>query len=263
MMMKKKYKNQIIIYVIAFMLVTAGYLNYTEKNDVEVGANASNNAEKNKSDESRNDDNIGDATLVNSNDTTQANNTSKDEDKTSENQNNKEDDQQSESNTKTNVEIDTNAKTNTNTKTDTNANTNAKENVNTSANASTNTKINENTNKTNAEYFANSKLERDNMYSQMLENYQKMLNNANISEEQKAIASQEIKSISNIKNSIMICENLITTKGFENVVIFVNEESVNVVVKADKLNQEQVAQIQNIVNREINTDVENIHIMTH
>ena len=36
--MKKKYKNQIIIYVIAFMLVTAGYLNYSEKKVVEVSS---------------------------------------------------------------------------------------------------------------------------------------------------------------------------------------------------------------------------------
>ena len=61
----------------------------------------------------------------------------------------------------------------------------------------------------------------------------------------------------------MICENLITTKGFENVVIFVNGDSVNVVVKSNKLEQEQVAQIQNIITREINTEIENIHIMTH
>ena len=118
-------------------------------------------------------------------------------------------------------------------------------------------------NNTDSEYFTSSKLERDNMYSQMLENYQKMLNNSNIAEDQKSIASQEIKNINNTKNSIMICENLIKTKGFKDVVIFVNGESVNIVVKSEKLTEEQVAQIQNIVTREVNTEIENIHIMTH
>ena len=44
------------------------------------------------------------------------------------------------------------------------------------------------------------------------------------------------------------------------VVIFKNSESVSVVVKSDVLLPEQVAQIQNIVSRELNGDIENIHI---
>ena len=44
--------------------------------------------------------------------------------------------------------------------------------------------------------------------------------------------------------------------------IVVNGDSVNVIVKADKLEQNQIAQIQNIISREIGTDIENIHIST-
>ena len=50
----------------------------------------------------------------------------------------------------------------------------------------------------------------------------------------------------------MICENLIRTKGFENVVIFANGDSVSVIVKDEQLNTEKVAQIQNIISREMN-----------
>ena len=60
----------------------------------------------------------------------------------------------------------------------------------------------------------------------------------------------------------MICENLIKTKGFENSVIFVNGDSVSIVVKDEQLTTEKVAQIQNIISREMNAKVENIHIMT-
>ena len=111
------------------------------------------------------------------------------------------------------------------------------------------------------EYFVNSKLEREKMYSQMLENYQKILENESISEEQKSIASTEITKINNTRNSIMICENLIIIKGFEEVVIFVNGESVNVIIKTKELKAEEIAQIQNIITREIGTKIENIHIM--
>ena len=98
------------------------------------------------------------------------------------------------------------------------------------------------------------------MYSQMIESYEKILQNETISSEQKAIAQTEIKKINDLKNSIMITENLIKTKGFEDVVIFVNDTSVNVIIKAEKLEQEQTAQIQNIITRELKADINNVHI---
>ena len=109
--------------------------------------------------------------------------------------------------------------------------------------------------------FQESKLSRDTMYSQTLETYQKMLDNANVSEEQKAIVTQEITKLNQEKNAIMICENLLSTKGFEKCVIFVNVDSVSVIIGKDELKQEEIAQVQNIVSREMNAKVENIHIM--
>ena len=109
-------------------------------------------------------------------------------------------------------------------------------------------------------YFIQSKIDRENMYSQMLESYQKILNNTQISEVQRNIASEEIKNINNKKNAIMIAENLIKNKNFEDVVIFINDRSVNVVLKVNTLKQEQIAQIQNIIQRELNVEIEDIHI---
>ena len=112
----------------------------------------------------------------------------------------------------------------------------------------------------NSDYYSTSKLERDTMYSQMIETYEKILNSTNSMETQKTSASTEISKINNTKNAIMISENLIKTKGFEDVVIFVNNESVSVIVKDDDLTKEEVAQIQNIVSRELNVKAENLHI---
>lgn len=110
------------------------------------------------------------------------------------------------------------------------------------------------------DYFASSRLGRDTMYSQMIESYQNLLDNQNVSEEQKTVATQEITEINNTQNSIMICENLIKTKGISDVVIFVNDKSINVIVKANTLEQDTIAQIQNIIAREMNAEIENIHI---
>lgn len=110
------------------------------------------------------------------------------------------------------------------------------------------------------EYFTQTRLDRDNMYSQMIENYQKILDKSNVSETQKNTAQKEIKKINEEKNAIMISENLIKNKGFDDLVILVNGNSINVIMKSNKLEKEQIAQIQNIVTRELNTKIENIHI---
>ena len=112
------------------------------------------------------------------------------------------------------------------------------------------------------DYFTESKLTRDKMYSQMLESYQKILESSNLDEAQKQIASQEINNINNKKNAIMISENLIKNKGIEDVVIFVNDKSISVIVKASDLTEEQIAQVQNIIARELNAEIDNIHIST-
>lgn len=113
---------------------------------------------------------------------------------------------------------------------------------------------------TSNEYFTESRLEREKMYSQMLESYQNILENSQISETQKEISQNEIKNINDTKNAIMIAENLIKNKGFEDVVIFVNGESISVIIKGAEITPEQIAQIQNIVSRELSAEVDNIHI---
>ena len=94
----------------------------------------------------------------------------------------------------------------------------------------------------------------------MLESYQNILENSQISETQKEISQNEIKNINDTKNAIMIAENLIKNKGFEDVVIFVNGESISVIIKGEEITPEQIAQIQNIVSRELSAEVDNIHI---
>jgi len=111
-------------------------------------------------------------------------------------------------------------------------------------------------------YFTTSKLERENIYSQMLETYQEIYNNTNSTAEQKSQAIQEIANINKTKNAIMIAENLVIAKGFEDIVIFSNANSVSVIIKAEKLEPDQIAQIQNIVSRELSVGAEIINIST-
>ena len=104
------------------------------------------------------------------------------------------------------------------------------------------------------DYFTSCKIERNNIYSQTIEVYEKMLESSTITNEQKAIAQNEIQKATQAQNSILIAENLLRIKGFEDVVIFVNNDNVSVIVKSNELTQEQVAQIQNIVSREFGVE---------
>lgn len=230
--MKLFKKNQIIIYVIALMLVTAGYLNYTTTNDMNSIMQTSSREE-----EITEMANIGDAQLVSSNVS---------------DENNLSNNQITDNEDSTNIEDKE-----SNTIKEENKNEEVKENNSNNASASVTTSSNNNS---KDDYFTNSKLERNNMYSQMLETYEKVLNSNNSLETQKQSATEEIKKINNLKNSIMICENLIQTKGFNDVVVFVNDNSVSVVVATTELTKENVAQIQNIIARELKVEVDNIHI---
>lgn len=216
--MKLFKKNQVIIYVIALMLVVAGYLNFTANGDLKSAVQtASSEEELDKM------ANIGDAQLVSSNVVSEENNS------------------------ETNDSVASDSISN-----------NIVENNNIADNSTISTSSN--VSKNNKDYFSSSKLERDTMYSQMLETYENILNSNNSLETQKQSASDEIKKINDVKNSIMICENLIKTKGFDDVVVFVNGESISVIVEDEQLDAEEVAKIQNIISRELNAKVENIHI---
>ena len=225
-------KNQIIISVIAIMLIAAGYMNYTSNEKQALETAVLTDSEKYAG--------IGDATLVSANVADNNDLVNNDETQNTDNENN-----DTSKNEDKKDEIKSNEQ---NTETTENA---VQNEINTS------TTVTENSGN---QYFAELRLERDKMYSQMLESYQKILSNSQISETQKEISENEIKKINETKNAIMITENLIKNKGFEDVIIFVNGESINVIIKALDLNQEQVAQIQNIVAREMKTEIENIHI---
>lgn len=221
--MKVIKKNQIILFVGALMLVVAGYLSLSK-----TSQDISNLIPTSVVADTEEMAALGDAKLVNANAVTE--------------------------NTITNTENE-NTVTNEGIEEE-----NIKQNT-----IETGSTVEENSTKSkdsteNEDYFTKSRLERDTMYSQTLETYENMINNDNISENQKTIAQQEIAKINNQKNAIMIAENLIKVKGFEDLIIFVNNENVSVIIKADKLEEKDVAQIQNIITRELEVSIENINI---
>lgn len=223
-------KNEVVIYAIALMLVTAGYFNYTaglDNNVIETSSNEIiNNTQKSENKiEEKNEIAVDVAkrkdkeeNVIASDDiqTKEKNEAEKDDGKKDRENNNKD------------------------------------ENIGDAKLVSNNSVV---------DYFVATKLERDTGYADMISTYTKILQDNSIPEPQKSIAMKEITKINNIKNAISVCENVLSTKGFENYVVLVNNDSVNVIVKVEGgLNKSKVAQIQNIVSRELNSKIENIHI---
>ena len=239
MFMKVIKRNQIIIFVGALMLIVAGYLNFSDN-----GLPINNLVPASTLADSEEMASIGDAKLVSANviDGEQENEI---QDIVNNNDLN---DSVIETNTEANIK---------------NNDKNVLENITESSTTETSSNNIESVNKDkqlNNNYFTQSRLDRDTMYSQTLDTYQKIIENESISADQKAIAQKEISKINEQKNSIMIAENLIKVKGFEDLIIFINGENVSVIVKSDKLEEKEIAQIQNIVTRELGVKIENINI---
>lgn len=226
----KKYKFSIErlkdagLVAVAVMLIGIGYANFSgsENNDIQ-------NQVIQTASESEN--NLGDVQLVNSEATSLVEN------------DNTVNDSNTQASNSNSTEIE-NTVEETNSETDT-----------TSASDSSN-----NTSTSTTEYFTELKLDRDNIYSQKLEAYQQIVDSTAISSEQKAIAIQEIEKITDEQNSISVAEELIKLKGFEDVVIYANDNAVTVIVRSANLSSDQVAQIQNIVTRQLDVNVSNISI---
>ena len=234
-------RNQLVLLTVALMLITAGYMNYNNSNnDMDITL-----AE------------LGDAKLVSANIT--------ENEESIENKVNEE-----------NVENKMNEENVTNEVKETSGEKIEEKNELSEVNVGENSletsgnTVQENINTEqkvdvkNDNYFVQTRLERETMYSQMLETYEKILENEKIPADQKSIASNEIKNINDKKSAISIVENLIKTKGFEETVVLINDNNIDVIVKSDKnLETEQVAQITNIVSRELKSNIEDIHISIH
>ena len=59
----------------------------------------------------------------------------------------------------------------------------------------------------------------------------------------------------------MLLEGLLKAKGFEDVFVTLSDESINVVVKDAELNQSEVAQILELVQRETSASAQNVKII--
>ena len=135
-------------------------------------------------------------------------------------------------------------------------NSQAVEDTNTAASGGAN---NVSTNSSN--YFSEAKINKDKARSESVDLIKSILNSSTSDPKAKEKAQQDITKIANNIDKENTIESLLKAKGFNNSVIFINDDSVNVIVGTNSLLPSDTAKIQDIVTSQTNISTDKIKIM--
>ena len=112
-----------------------------------------------------------------------------------------------------------------------------------------------------ANFFAAYREERDNVRTQELAYLDAVAAQGGDAETLKDAQQQKLDLVNAMETELTV-ENLVRAKGFSDVIVSMHQGNVNVVVGADSLSDELVAQILDIVLRETGSSAENVKIST-
>lgn len=112
-----------------------------------------------------------------------------------------------------------------------------------------------------SDFFAAYRTERDNVRTQELAYLDAIVAQGADQETLSDAQKQKLDLVHAMETELTV-ENLVRAKGFSDVIVSIHEGNVNVVVGADRLSDEQVAQILDIVLRETGKTAENVKIST-
>jgi stage III sporulation protein AH len=110
------------------------------------------------------------------------------------------------------------------------------------------------------DFFSAAKLTREQTRAKNKEILMELVNNEKITEKQKENAINEVIALTTIAEKETATEILLEAKGFEGVVVSILDENVEVIVNANKLTDQQIAQVEDIVKRKTNFSADKIVI---
>ncbi len=109
-------------------------------------------------------------------------------------------------------------------------------------------------------YFEEAKLSREQTRAKNKETLTGLVNNKNVTGTQKEKAMNQIMEMTEISEKETATENLLSAKGFSDAVVTILSDSVDVVVNAEDLTEQQIAQIEDIVKRKTECSADKIVI---
>ena len=111
-------------------------------------------------------------------------------------------------------------------------------------------------------FSASAKLNREQVRSKNEVSLLEIINNTDISEDMKADAIASMNRMTDRAEKELDAELLLEAKGFKDSVVSINDDSVDVIVGAAEITDEQKAQIEDIVTRKTERNVSDIVITT-
>ena len=111
------------------------------------------------------------------------------------------------------------------------------------------------------EYFSEAKLSKDNSRSRALEILNQTATNESFDGDIRRQAQDKIVSIAENTEKETIIENLAKAKGYKNISVYIDGESVEIIVKKDNFSSDDVKTIKEIVTSELDTSAKNIKII--
>lgn len=114
-----------------------------------------------------------------------------------------------------------------------------------------------------ATYILDMKMTREKQRNSLTQDLNEMINNPSTSEEaRKEASSMKIQLVKDQETELNI-ENILSTKGFENALVYISEGKVNVVVSEEKLDESDAAKIFDLVAEQADVKYENIKLMNN
>jgi stage III sporulation protein AH len=111
-----------------------------------------------------------------------------------------------------------------------------------------------------ANYFATAKLAREQLRAKSRETLNSIIDNVNLSKEDKADAVAALINLTALAEKEFNTEIALEAKGFSDAVVTFGEDNVEVIINATSINEQDVAQIQDIVTRNTEVDVSKVVI---
>ena len=118
-----------------------------------------------------------------------------------------------------------------------------------------------NTDVATASYFTSYRNDRESTRDQEILYYDAIIDSPSSTEAAILAAEQAKMELVSLMEKELAVEGLIKAQGFEDCVIAISNEKVNVVVKGSSLTENEVAQISTIVKEQLDTQLKNIVII--
>ncbi|MGL5313507.1 MAG: SpoIIIAH-like family protein [Peptostreptococcaceae bacterium] len=112
-------------------------------------------------------------------------------------------------------------------------------------------------------YVLDMKMNREKQRNELTQDLNEMINNPSTAEEaRKEASAMKLQLVKDQETELKI-ENLLSTKGFEDALVYISNENVNVVVNEEKLEKADAAKIFDLVAEQANVEYDNIKLMNN